>query len=455
MATRTGMGTGVAVALTLLALASVAGFITTVIFISKYSEKTRELRQAQANIENVIRQGELNSDDVRALTAEAGASSLVTYMIRAHQENMRRVIGTEPRRNLTGELASRLERVEGAGNTSLLNVLGARDREISNLRTQVTQADAARTTALADLSNEVDRTRRAEAAHAATVARLSADVEQYKQEVDRYRQEVVAARADMDARVDKVRQDYEDQLEQARSSLRDAQQQVLVLQEQIARLREANQRNIFRGASEEALVDARVVALDPTNNAVVIGRGSRDKLVIGMTFAVYDDAASIRPDPRTGEYPPGKATVEVIGVDENSARCRIIRETRGNPVVRGDVVANAIYDPGKTYKFVVFGDFDTNRDGRSTAQERDLLVALIGQWGGVVVDDLEGDVDFLVLGSRPVVPPRPGIGQPIEVVREWMRLDQGAQRYDRLLEQARATSIPVLSQNRLYTLVGR
>ena len=71
-----------------------------------------------------------------------------------------------------------------------------------------------------------------------------------------------------------------------------------------------------------------------------------------------------------------------------------------------------------------------------------------------MLGDLQGDVDFLVLGERPVLPPRPGNDAPLELVQEYIRLDRIVQRYDRLLEQARATSLPVLNENRLYTLLG-
>ena len=68
---------------------------------------------------------------------------------------------------------------------------------------------------------------------------------------------------------------------------------------------------------------------------------------------------------------------------------------------------------------------------------------------------LSGEVDFLVLGSRPVVPPQPSADAPVAVVQEFIRLRNIAREYDKLFEQAAATSIPVLNENRLRTLIGR
>ena len=56
----------------------------------------------------------------------------------------------------------------------------------------------------------------------------------------------------------------------------------------------------------------------------------------------------------------------MINVGDTASTCRVTSEVKGNPVVKGDVIANAIYDPNKQYKFVAFGNFDTNRDGLVT-----------------------------------------------------------------------------------------
>ena len=43
---------------------------------------------------------------------------------------------------------------------------------------------------------------------------------------------------------------------------------------------------------------------------------------------------------------------------------------------------------------------------------------------------------------------------PIESIEFFISLKRQALRYDELFEKAQATSIPVLNQNRLYTLTG-
>src|SRR5690606_38832801 len=127
----------------------------------------------------------------------------------------------------------------------------------------------------------------------------------------------------------------------------------LVMEERIRELEPAATSSRLMPKNEFALVDGQVIGVDPTTSRLTIDRGRQHKIVLGATFSVYDDASNIRPDEQ-GNYPAGKATVEVVRIHDATSECRITRATRGNPVVRGDVIANALYDPNKTYKFTVF-----------------------------------------------------------------------------------------------------
>jgi len=218
----------------------------------------------------------------------------------------------------------------------------------------------------------------------------------------------------------------------------------------------------LRGTSEDALkpkdefalVDGNIIEIRPTAGEVVIDLGRRDKVVLGQTFSVYRDGADKSPDLDSGEYNDGKAVIEIVDIRPDTSRARIVRESRGNPIVRGDIIANPVYDPKKEYTFVVYGQFDANQDGMATSLETAELAALIQNWGGTVQDDLSGGVDFLVMGRKPLLPPQPGPGAPIEVLQEYVRLQRMVAKYDELFKTAVATSIPVLNENRLYTLIG-
>jgi hypothetical protein len=347
----------------------------------------------------------------------------------------------------------KIRTIEGASSGNLLGVIAERDSSIRALNTKLEQADKDRQAALNNQANEAARTKQLQEGHQKTLAAMNAEIERYKAEVDRYRDEVNEAKNFMSSEVERHRDTGASTELALNQKIRALENETLQLKDQLAKLRGQKSNEILRGRPEETLVDANIISIDPGANTVTLDRGRRDKIVLGMQFAVYNNSSSIRPGP-DGEYPAGKAAVEIINIGDASSTARVISETRGNPIVRGDVVANAIYDPNKVYTFLVYGNFDANGDGIATQHEAEDIKAVISAWGGNTTNELSGDVDFLVLGQRPQLPPRPVVDSPLPVVLEYQRIDQMANRYDELFQQATSTSIPVLNENRLYTLIG-
>jgi hypothetical protein len=455
MAGRTNMGVGVGVTVALLGVLTLALFVTTTIYFGKFNNARRDLRQLQATTSEILTDAERNNEMVRMLQAQAkeGRKTLVGYMNDSWAEAMERVTGA--RTDSPVQLREKLEAVPGAANTPLLQFLRNQQTEAANLINRLAQADASRIAALADLQAESERTNRIQTQHQETISALNAEIGRMRTDVGEYRDGTNKAKTDMDSRITRLDQEFRDREAALRKEIDTLREENLVQQDQLSRLRGEKTKELLRGKDEFALVDGQVVGTSPGEGQAFISIGADKKVVLGMTFAVYADAGAIRPDPTTGEYPRGKAALEVISVGERTATCRVLFETKGSPVVSGDVIANALFDPNKVYKFVVFGNFDTNRDGRPTPLELNDLRSLVESWGGKVVDELAGDVDFLVLGEEPILPPRPSSDQPIEVQQDYINRERQVQRYRRLFEQARTTGIPLLNENRLYTLIGR
>lgn len=456
MAARTSASVGVGVTITILGLLTLTLFVLTLVFYGQKTRAERDLLATQEDVQRFVRPDERERDDIRVIADNAARNnqSVVAYLRDQLQGTMERVTGL--RRETLTQLQTKLRAVEGAGPaTPLLEVVRNRDLEIDRLEAAAAEAEATRDVALADLANEVEKIRALEARHDATVAALNAEIEQYESELASYRQGVQSAEDDYADAIVIARQEAAEREGLLREELARVEEELLILQNQLQVLRGERKEEIFRGQPEEALVDGRVIAVNGADGTVALGLGKRDKIVLGMTFAVYADATAIRPDPVTGAYPQGKASVEIIAVDEASSTGRVLSERAGNPIVAGDVVANPVYDPNKIYRFVVFGNFDFNRDGRSTPREAEDIRAMIQSWGGEIRDELTGDVDFVVLGDPPVLPPQPPTTAPIEVLQQYVRLSEARQRYALLQTRAESTSVPILNQNRLYTLLGR
>jgi hypothetical protein len=453
MAGRTSTSFGMGVAVTLLSLATLGFFVSFAVFYGKYSDQTRKLEQANANNVEIIKNDERNRDDIRNLVADSkkNGQSLVGFLIEMQGASMQLASGSK--RETAVSLATKMKG-KNIEETNLIAAVDARNSQIDNLKNQVTQAEDARKKAMADLQAEVDRVAGLDASHQKTVEALTAQVKALKDEVDGYRNGTDAYKKQIDAQRERMLTEAAEKLKNTQDALAKSQEEKLILEGQLAQLRRRNSADIYRGDDEAALVDGTIIGTNNAERQAFVSIGNRQKVILGMTFSVYSDKSQIRPDAE-GNYPRGKAMLEVVNVGETSSTCRILSEVRGNPVVKGDVIANPVYDPNKSYKFVVFGNFDTNRDGAATALERQDIVAMIESWGGKTADDLTGDVDFLVLGERPVMPPRPSADAPLEVVQEFIRRQRDVERYDQLNARATSTSIPILTENRLYTLIGK
>lgn len=450
MAGRTSAGVGVGVAITVLAVMCAALFVLTMVFYSQKEAAVRQVNTLEDANNTFIRSSEREMAPVREVVNQAKGKSAIAYLMESRSQMMKTAAGRPDMKMEEFEQQASQELNPGESLFGRIRTLKA---EIDSLNRQVADANAAGAQARQDADTAIDRVKRIEDAGKTAQEELRAQVRDYQSRVDQYRLEIDRLANAMSDQLNRRTDDFKDRERTLASANAELQQKVLLLQDQLDRLRGVSD-DVLMPKDEYALVDGQIIEIRPTAGEVVINLGRDDKVVLGQTFSVYRDGAALSPDLETGEYNDGKAVIEVIDIRPDTSRARIVRESRGNPIVRGDIIANPVYDPKKEYTFVVYGEFDANHDGMASRQETEELVALIKGWGGNVQDDLTGGIDFLILGRKPILPPQPGPGAPIEVLREYVRLQQMVARYDELFATAVATSIPVLNENRLYTLIG-
>ncbi len=453
MASRTSASTGMLVGLSVFALLSLVFFVLTVVFLARSQRLENDLMTARNDLAAAVRPDEKDDrwEEIKRQASASGGKGAVRYLDSGLSDTMRMVTGN--RKDSPETFAKKVTETLGESPAPLMTVISEKDKQIADLNAQLAAAQAERTSAQDDLKAASDRLARVQEENRSTVNSLNAEIGGYKAELDRYRTGVESTQASMEERVESLRAETDKAVGELQAKVDDLSQQNLVKQEQLDKaLGKADSARLKPG-EESALVDARVVATNPADKQVYIGVGRKQNVVLGMPFEVYSVGTSITPDGE-GNYPPGKASLEIVRVEENSSLARITRETRGQPVIQGDAVANAVYDPTKRYTFTVFGSFNTNGDDIATPQEAADIETMIKDWGGKVSDTISGDTDFLVLGSRPILPPEPKPDDPIELIQRYLRLKQNAQKYDELFEAAKRTSIPILNQNRLMTLTG-
>jgi hypothetical protein len=457
MAVRSGAGTGVIVGLVVFVLTTVFLLVLTIVFYAGKEDALEQSSKASAELAKYIKPQQRSSDTFKNLeqAASAEGKSVTGYLNDQYAALMRFVDGDES--VSLEQVQAEFARFGVEENEIVRNELEKMQRDI---RSRQVEIDGLKSR-LADRESEV-------AAKETQIEQLKED---QKRELDLVSQEIITYRdaaqsygndvsetiSKVNEAKDRLKDQYEDRIRDLENELDGVNREAVLLRARVDEYEDIFKRIRIRATSPDLLVDGKVIEVDPTNEQVYVDRGKRDRIVLGMTFEVYDDAASIRVNPNTGEMPRGKASLQVVKVGEATSTCKLTRTVPGRPVVRNNVVANAIYDPEYHFKFLVHGKFDVDGDGRPSEAEAEYLRSLVIDWGGEVVhgSELPGDLDFLVLGEMPPPPSdlRPGATEA--QTRVWVSQRAARQQYEQLEQRASDAQIPVLNANRFFILIGR
>lgn len=456
MAVRSGAGTGVVVSLVVFVLTTVFLLVLTIVFYAGRAEAQDERADAEAALSQYVRPAERNQDVFRGYEGAATErnQSVAQHLHDRIQNIMRYVDGDGGTR--LESLRTQLDRYgvseEGVVVDALRDAHRERDRaqdEIESLQGQLDQLND-------DLAQMQSQNEQLRATHRDELRDVQNQIAGYRDAAEEYRTELDNTRSAMNESVDRLHDQYEQQIDDLESETDDLNRERVLLMSRIEDLQERLSADRIRAQDPSTLVDGRVIDAGGSSDQVFINRGKDHRVVLGMTFEVYDDAGAIRVNQETGELPRGKASLQVIRVGESTSTTKVIRSVPGRPVVREDVIANAVYDPNYSFKFLVHGLFDVDGDGRPTATEREYLENTVVEWGGTVVqgNELPGDLDFLVLGVRPQEPPLLPQDASQAMIRDWVAKKEAKERYENLFRQAREAQIPVLNMNRFFVLIG-
>ncbi|MHC5114200.1 MAG: hypothetical protein ACYTGP_07210 [Planctomycetota bacterium] len=457
MAVRSGAGTGVIVSLVVFVLTTVFLLILSIIF---YAGKTQALEQRQAAIDDLakyVKGPQRASDLYKGFEREAGANAqTVSQYLNKRYENAMRFFN--------GEVGTELEQVKaefsrhGVGDDDTVRgVLESTRRQLRQAEVRIEGQDQQiqdRDDELNEKQAQIDQMKEN---HEREMEQATREIQVYREYAQTYGNDVVEAIEDMNARVERCEDQRRMEVDDLQEELDGVNQELVLMRARVDEYEAIFDKIRTKATRPDLLVDGQIIDVDPGQEQVYINRGKKDRIVLGMTFEVYDDAASIRVDERTGVLPRGKASLQVVKVADGTATCKLTRTVPGRPVVRNNVIANAIYDPDYRFKFMIHGKFDVDGDGRATKEEADHLASLVIKWGGEIVegDELPGDLDFLVLGQMPPMPAALPANATDAQTRVWVEKRAARLRYEELFKRASEAQIPVLNANRFFVLIGR
>ena len=138
--------------------------------------------------------------------------------------------------------------------------------------------------------------------------------------------------------------------------------------------------------SKKILADGRIAAADVVTGIVSIDLGLDDRVRPGMVFKVF------RQDEAGALIEKGKIRVTHVIHTHRSLAGTIEIKDVGYPFVQGDLIDAPDFPEIK--KIILIGTFDEDR-----GHSREEVVGYIKKYGGIVVEEVDIDTDFVVAGD--------------------------------------------------------
>jgi hypothetical protein len=450
---------------------------TTILWIYESAERRNrddQIAEYRKKLTDVVDEGTIGGQDVQTLIASRdqnpayGGMSAMQIALAQRAELSRQVAGNAASyAQVQQQIAQALNRATqpdvaaanvqinknmslAAAVTTLANRLAQLNQERAALEKDVEKAkgETAQVTAQRNaLLKEKD----------AQIAKMTADVQGQMAQLASFHQQTEGTVAQIQQSSNTTLTQAQQQNEQLTAQLNQAQATIKQRDTQIEQLTQ-RLKGVRVNPNEASIQkpDGQIVRL-PGNNLAVINLGLGDQIVQGMTFEVYDKYTGVpalgADGTREGEMPSGKGSIEVVRIGPGFSECRIIRKEPGISMVQGDLVVNLVYDKTQKYNFVVYGDFDLDNDGRTAPGDAEVIRRLITQWGGNVVNDVNVNTDFVVMGIEPKVEAAPPADDAVAIAAH-QRAVAELDKYLDIRKQAMSLNVPILNQNRFLNFVG-
>jgi hypothetical protein len=314
---------------------------------------------------------------------------------------------------------------------NLSSVLGKKHGELNIKSVQALDAQKDAESKIAAMESTVDELQK-------TLKKTQDDLVTEKQTNQEKQRQLTDALEESRSKTEKLAGEYDNFQQAARARQNELNNEISGLTNENVLLK--NKINIYEREVFDR-PDGQIVKVSPQIGSVFIDLGRADGLTVNRTFAIYDRTVT---NFEKGQH---KAMIEVTQVGGNQAEARVTDENPNDPILTGDYVLTATWDPGFRVPVALAGRFDLDRDG---FDDTDKLVQMVKRNGGDVVarhdaeGNLTGNIDsntrYLVLGEAPEL----GVDASPEIVRAMKELE----------DQADRNTVQVIGLNKLLNRMG-
>jgi hypothetical protein len=455
MATRSA-STGVLVTLVIFVILTIALLVGNILQWTQVKSITEAMRKNDEMYKRMGTNAEIGTDDVKRLETMAGSSQkkLVPYLVDLNQQFSGQLTGDRGQVIDDKTLADALKAMgveEGGTVKSLVTRLKATAEtnaaELKSLKERMDQVKAQIDAASAKAAQAGTQDSEVLAKASQALADLSAASEAYRTDAEGLKQALAGAKQDFDRRVSEVKNERDSTVDGLKNDSAQLQTQLDQAQKKLSQFETGLQ-------NPALLVDGHVIEVNGSEGQIFIDLGKQQRLQAGTTFEVFETPEQIRSSGEQGLR--GKASIQIMRVGDLTSTARVIRSTPGRPVVKNDLLANAVYSPTHRYRFLVHGKFNVDGDKFASTDETQLIVQRIKDWGGTVSseDRVTGDLDFVVIGEVPEEPNPLSPTASDQEVEGYQRAKAAKDQYEKILNDATRARIPVLNWNRFQSLTG-
>jgi len=227
---------------------------------------------------------------------------------------------------------------------------------------------------------------------------------------------------------------------------------VKMLQAKDVQLSKASDANIGEGnkktiAEYDYKAKGRIISVDRTGRTVYVNLGRGDNIKTGFTFNVHGV------DPNGKPKLDDKGSLEIVKIlpedHLSEARLTEIRDPKADPVLRGDLLLNAPWNPNRPHHVAIAGLIDLSDDGNPDDDLDELRRNL--EKMGVIIDaylnlkdlSIKGEItkntDYLILGGE---------------IRDDGKNKQQKEVFDDMMQKARHNAVPVIKLKQYLSLMG-